>query len=375
MILKKIEIVNFRNYESLELTFNKKTNIIYGNNAQGKTNILESIYVLGLTKSHRSFIDNNLIKEGQTKSKIFGIVEKDNIPTKMEIRLDNKNKKLKIDNNEIKKVSDYISKFNIIIFYPEDLEIIKGSPNIRRQYFNLELSQLYSQYYKVLNDYKKILKIRNEYLKQMQKNIEVDKNYFDILTECLIEKAIFIYKARDKFILKINEHSEKIFKRISGTSGFNIRYSPYFKLDSFETEYLKENLRYRFNKILSTEIKLGMTLVGPHRDEFLFCIEDKNLKEYGSQGQQRLAIISLKLAEIEVFKKYCKTTPLLLLDDVFSELDDSKKNKLLRYIHNKVQTIITTTDLNNIDEKTLKNAKIFKIKNGIVIKTKEVNKK
>ncbi len=375
MILKKIEIVNFRNYESLELTFNKKTNIIYGNNAQGKTNILESIYVLGLTKSHRSFIDNNLIKEGQTKSKIFGIVEKNNINTKMEIYLDNKNKKLKIDNNEIKKVSDYISKLNIIIFYPEDLEIIKGSPNIRRQYFNLELSQLYSQYYKVLNDYKKILKIRNEYLKQMQKNIEVDKNYFDILTECLIEKAIFIYKARDKFILKINEHSGKIFKRISGTNGFNIRYSPYFKLDSFETEYLKENLRYRFNKILSTEIKLGMTLVGPHRDEFLFCVEDKNLKEYGSQGQQRLAIISLKLAEIEVFKKYCKTTPLLLLDDVFSELDDSKKNKLLRYINNKAQTIITTTDLNNIDEKTLKNAKIFKIKNGIVIKTKEVDKK
>lgn len=375
MILKKMEIVNFRNYESLELTFNKKTNIIYGNNAQGKTNILESIYVLGLTRSHRSFIDNNLIKEGQTKSKIFGIVEKNNINTKMEIHLDNKNKKLKIDNNEIKKVSDYISKFNIIIFYPEDLEIIKGSPNIRRQYFNLELSQLYSQYYKVLNDYKKILKIRNEYLKQMQKNIDVDKNYFDILTECLIEKAIFIYKARDKFILKINEHSEKIFKRISGTNGFNIRYSPYFKLDSFETEYLKENLRYRFNKILSTEIKLGMTLVGPHRDEFLFCIEDKNLKEYGSQGQQRLAIISLKLAEIEVFKKYCKTTPLLLLDDVFSELDDSKKKKLLRYIHNKAQTIITTTDLNNIDEKTLKNAKIFKIKNGIVIKTKEVDKK
>ena len=375
MILKNIEIVNFRNYESLELTFNKKTNIIYGNNAQGKTNILESIYVLGLTKSHRSFIDNNLIKEGKGKSKIKGIIQKNNINTKMEIHLENKNKKLRIDNTEIKKISDYISKFNIIIFFPEDLEIIKGSPHLRRQYFNLELSQLYSQYFKVLNDYKKILRIRNEYLKQMQKNIEIDKNYFDILTECLIEKAIFIYKARDKFVLKLNDNCEKIFKRISGASGFNIKYSPYFKLDNFETEYLKENLRYRFDKILNTEIKLGMTLVGPHRDDFLFFIENKNLKEFGSQGQQRLAIISLKLAEIEVFKKHCKTTPLLLLDDVFSELDDSKKNKLLKYIQNKAQTIITTTDLSNIDEKTLASAKLFKIKNGSVIKTKEVDKK
>ncbi|MGE5456115.1 MAG: DNA replication/repair protein RecF [Ignavibacteriales bacterium] len=375
MILKKIEIVNFRNYESLELNLNKKTNIIYGNNAQGKTNILESIYVLGLTKSHRSFIDNNLIKEGQTKSRIVGIVENNNINTKMEIHLETKNKKMKIDNSEIKKISDYISKFNIIIFYPEDLEIIKGSPNIRRQYFNLELSQLYSQYFKVLNDFKKILKIRNEYLKQMQKNIEIDRNYFDILTECLIEKAIFIYKAREKFILKINEHCGKIFKRISGQDDFYIKYSPYFKLDSFETTYLKENLRSKFNKMLSTEIKLGMTLVGPHRDEFLFCVGEKNLKEYGSQGQQRLAIISLKLAEIEVFKNYCKTTPVLLLDDVFSELDDSKKNKLLKFIQNKAQTIITTTDLNNIDQKTLENAKIFKVKEGTVIKTKEVDKK
>ncbi|MDD2377488.1 MAG: DNA replication/repair protein RecF [Bacilli bacterium] len=374
MILKSIKIENFRNYEALELLFDKKINIIYGNNAQGKTNILESIYVLGLTKSHRSFIDNNLIKNGFNRAKISGVVFNNRLNTNMEVTIENKTKHLKIDNSDIKKTSDYISKLNIIIFYPEDLELIKGSPSIRRKYFNLELSQLYSQYFKVLNDYKKILKIRNEYLKQMQKNIKVDQTYFDILTEYLIDKAIFIYKARDKFLLRINESCEKIYEKVSGSKGLNIKYSPYFNFESFETDYLKQFLKDKCLKMYNTEIKLGMTLVGPHRDDFIFYLKDKNLKEYGSQGQQRLAVIALKLAEVEVFKNYNKINPILLLDDVFSELDDTKKNKLLRYISKNTQTFITTTDLNNINQKTLSKAKIFKIKEGKVIKTKEVEK-
>ncbi|MDD4809096.1 MAG: DNA replication/repair protein RecF, partial [Bacilli bacterium] len=318
------------------------------------------------------FIDNNLIKNGFNNAKIKGNILDNNIKSTMEINIEKKNKHFKIDNNDIKKTSDYISKLNIIIFYPEDLELIKGSPGVRRKYFNLELSQLYPKYFKVLNDYKKILKIRNDYLKQMQKGIEVDQTYFDILTEYLIENAIFIYKARNKFILRINEYFGKIYKRISGTEGLIIKYSPYFNLENFETEYLKKTLKEKVIKMHSTEIKLGVTLIGPHRDDFLFYLKENNIKEFGSQGQQRLAIISLKLAEVDVFRKYNNKIPILLLDDVFSELDDNKKNKLLKYISKNTQTFITTTDLKNIDPKTLTQAKIFKIKEGKVIKTKEV---
>ena len=182
MILKKIELSNFRNYNHLSTRFYKGINIIYGDNAQGKTNLLESIYTLGLTKSHRSFIDNNLIKNGEDKSIIRGIVNNGSLDTKLELTIENNKKKLFIDDSPIRKVSDYLSSMNIIIFYPDDLELLKGSPQIRRKYFNLELSQLYSNYYVVLNDYNKLLKIRNEYLKKLNFNKYVDMNYFNILT-------------------------------------------------------------------------------------------------------------------------------------------------------------------------------------------------
>ena len=183
MFLKQLKIANFWNYKTLDIKLYNHINIIYGNNAQGKTNILESIYVLGITKSHRSFTLEDLIMNGESQAKISGIIEKNNMESFFEIILSTKKKKYMIDSDEIKKTSDYISNMNIIIFYPEDLEIIKGSPDIRRRYLNLELSQLYNNYYRVLNDYNKLLKIRNDYLKKMQKGIKVDENYFMIITE------------------------------------------------------------------------------------------------------------------------------------------------------------------------------------------------
>lgn len=371
MFIKELKIVNFRNYKTLDIKLSNHINIIYGNNAQGKTNILESIYVLGITKSHRSFTLEDLIMNGESQAKISGKVEKNGIESLYEINLNTMKKKYKIDSDEIKKTSDYISNMNIIIFYPEDLEIIKGSPDIRRRYLNLELSQLYNNYYRVLNDYNKLLKIRNDYLKKMQKGIKVDENYFMIVTEYLIDKATFIYRARNKFTNKLNSYATKIFWEIMHLEGFSLKYKTNFDFKEYTESEIKEQLKVKFEREKSAEVKSGNTLYGPHRDDFEFYLGNNNLKSYGSQGQQRVAVLSIKLAEIEIFKNYSKTSPILLLDDVFSELDDEKKNNLLKYINDDIQTIITTTDLENIDDAIIKKSKLFKIESGCVVEKLE----
>lgn len=372
MILKKIELINFRNYEKLSVRFYKGINIIYGDNAQGKTNLLESIYVLGITKSHRSFIDNNLIMNSKNFSSISGIINKGSLDINLKIIIENNKKVLNIDNSIIKRISDYISNMNIIIFYPDDLELLKGSPQIRRKYFNLELSQLYSNYYIVLNEYNKLLKIRNECLKKMANKIYVDKNYFDILTSYLVDKAIILMKMRGKYVEKINNYSPKIFKDIMELDNFNLKYNPSINIIFDNEDNYKENIIKFFNDKLYYDVKMCSTSYGPHKDDYEFLLDNVNLKNYGSQGQQRIAVLCLKLSEIEIFKKYKETTPILLLDDVFSELSDDKKNNLLKYISKDIQTIITTTELNNLDKRLIKKSKLFKIESGKLIKIKEV---
>ncbi len=372
MILKKIELHNFRNYEKLMTRFYKGINIIYGDNAQGKTNLLESIYVLGLTKSHRSFIDNNLIKNNCESLLIKGTVSGDLFDKNLQIVIDNKSKSYEIDGLSVKKVSDYISNVNIIIFYPDDLEILKGSPQLRRKYLNMELSQLYNSYFVVLNDYNKLLKMRNEYLKKMNKGQNFDMNYFDIITSYLIEKAIIIYQMRYKFIEKINETCAQIYKDIMGLDGFHIEYISNLKIKDMKDPTLKEKLFEQYRNQLDYEQRMCITTLGPHKDDFNFMVGSNNLKLYGSQGQQRVAVLTLKLAEIPIFKKYKETTPILLLDDVFSELSDDKKNNLIKYISKDIQTIITTTELNNLDGRLVKKAKLFKIEKGKLTKIKEV---
>lgn len=368
MYLKKLNLKNFRNYDNLDIKLNKNINIIYGNNAQGKTNLLESIYVLSMARSHQFSIDNNLIKYGKEKCKVKGIVEDNKINTTLEISFSDKNKNLKIDNNEIKKVGNYItSMFSTIIFYPEDLEIIKGSPQERRNFINLELSQISNNYYKILTEYNKLLKIRNNLFKKSK----IDEAYFNIITKSLIEKAVIIYKMRYKFINEINQECGKIFYSFTKNENFKLNYEPNIEFDNFETEYLKNKLIDKFKKNYEKEINALTTLYGPHRDEVIFLLDNKNIKEFGSQGQQRVAILSVKLSEINIFKKYKKVNPILLLDDVFSELDDIKKNNLIKYLKNDNQVVITTTDLKRINKKTLGQASVFKIKEGKIIRMEE----
>ncbi len=372
MILKNISIINFRNYKKLDLDLNDKINIIYGQNGQGKTNILESIYVLALTKSHRSFIDNNLIKNGEESAIIKGKLKKD-ISYNLEILLGKTKKQVKIDNSVESKLSTYIDKMNVIIFSSEDLELIKGSPGERRKYINLELSQLSANYYNALNDFEKLLKIRNETLKKINNLEEVDLNYFNILTEYLVNKSVFIYQMRNKYIQKLNDICPKIFKEISGLEGFNIKYKPSIDISSFEKENIKKILEETLRENFEKEVSAKMTIYGPHRDDFEFCKGNDSLRDFGSQGQQKMAVLALKLSEIEIFSDYKKTSPIILLDDVFSDLDSLKKNNLLKHINKNMQVIITTTDLDSIDKKLLKKAKLIHIKNGEVLQ-EEVKK-
>ena len=370
MYLKSIFLSNFRNYNTLSLDLDKHINIIYGNNAQGKTNLLESIYVLAFTKSHRSFIDNNLIKNGCDNCKIRGVVVKDSINSNLEIEFDLNKKKLKIDQDLIRTVSDYITLMNIIIFYPDDLELIKGSPIERRKFLNFEISQINKDYLKILSDYNKLLKMRNDYLKKYSMSYNFDKNYFDTLTEHLIDKASYIYYYRYKFVEKLNNYVDNIFKDIMNLSDFHLIYKSPITFD--KRENIKIQMKERLNHLYDVELKLSTTMFGPHKDDLEFYLGDKNLKNYGSQGQQRVAVLAIKLAEIEIIKKNTGYNPILLLDDVFSELDDSKKNNLLQYIKKGIQTIITTTDLNNIDESIMKQAKLIEISNGNIVQIKEV---
>ena len=370
MYLSKIELKHFRNYKNIKIKLNSHMNIFIGNNAQGKTNILESIYVLALTKSHRYGIENNLIQKNFDYCFIKGTIKDGKKIKDLEIRLDKQKKKFMIDKKEIHKVSEYISNMKIIMFCPDDLDIIKGSPQIRRNLMNIQLSQLFYPYVQYLNEYNKILKSRNEYLKLMSVNNYTDYRYLEILDEKLCERAIKIYQYREKYLNFINQKIRIIFKKITSIDGLSVDYENNIDLTNFNEDEIKNKFSSKLSNNIKREIMQGTTLYGPHRDDFVFYIEQNNMRLYGSQGQQRMAIVAFKLAEIELFKEILGTSPILLLDDIFSELDISTRKKLIQFIPDDIQTIITTTDLKNIQKKIVEKAKIFNVDSGNI--TEEV---
>ena len=366
MRIEHLKLTNFRNYSSLELSFNNRVNIIIGDNGKGKTNILESIYVLSLTKSNRFGIEDNLIKFNEEISKIEGLIKSGELLKKQEIVLTKKKKQILINNKEMRRIKDYISNFCVISFTPEDLEIIKGSPNIRRNMLNIDISQLHNSYITYLNEFNQIVKIRNEYLKRMNLNGNTDIRYLDVVNESMIDKAVKIYEYRYNFFQKINEIIPKIFKKLSNLSELKIKYETSFDLDKFDVEEIKKNYLNKLKKNFKNELMQGVTLIGPHRDDFSFDLSGLDMKNFASQGQQRLAIIALKIAEIYLFKDVTSEYPVLLLDDIFSEIDIKKRNKIICFLLKDIQSIITTTDINDIDEKLLENATIYKVNNDKV---------
>ena len=367
MKIRNISLLNFRNYSKLSLEFGENMNIFIGDNAQGKTNILESIVVLALTKSHRIGSYPNIIQYNKEKCKISGTVKNNKVTTKLNIEMTEDTKKLSINNTNITKISDYISNLNVIIFTPEDIDIIKGSPNVRRNLLNIQLCQLSRDYLKTYNEYNRLLKTRNEYLKRLFNTGSEDISYLDVLTEKLIEKAIIIYQKRKEYIDMVNIHINDYFQDISDYGKIQVKYIPNIPLEDYDYESIRKKLKHILKKNYKKELNYGMTIYGPHRDDFTFEYEEKDLRVFGSQGQQKLAVLSFKLSEISIFEDITNTLPILLLDDIFGELDIKKRNKLLKLITNyDIQSIITTTDLKNIQKKYLKNADIYDVVEGKV---------
>ena len=267
MKIRKISLLNFRNCSNINFSLHEGMNIFIGDNAQGKTNILEAITMLALTKSHRVGVNPNIIMFNKKKSQIKGVIKKDKVISKLQIDITEDGKDLYINQTNIKKVADYISNLNIIIFTPDDLEIVKGSPNIRRNLLNIQLSQISKIYLNTYNEYNKILKTRNEYLKILFSNSIADKTYLDILTDKLIEKAVIIYQKRQEYIDIINKNINHYYKDIAGFDGLSVEYVTNIDIKGCSDLEIKEKLKSSFDKYYSKELNYVMTMFGPHRDD------------------------------------------------------------------------------------------------------------
>ncbi len=357
MIVKRVELSNFRNYELLKLDLDKKTNILYGKNAQGKTNVLESIYVCSTTKSHRSNKDAELIKLDCDEAHIKLFIEKNNREQRIDIHLRrNKTKGIAINGIPIKKASELFGVFNVVIFSPEDLDIIKKGPAERRKFIDMELCQLDKIYVYNLTNYNKIIIQRNKLLKDIYFRPEL-KQTLEVWDNQLAEYGSKIIERREKFIKEINNIMKPIHRELTGgVEDINIIYNK-----NCESEDLLKTLEDNRER----DIKYKSTSIGPHKDDILFFHEDKNIRIYGSQGQQRTVALSLKLAEIELVKTLINDLPVLLLDDVLSELDSDRQNHLLKSLDN-IQTVITCTGLDEFIENRFKINKVFQVTEGNV---------
>src|SRR5699024_6857548 len=314
---------------------------------QGKTNLMEAIHVLGFTKSHRTTKDKELIQWDKNYAKIKGSIYKRKQQFPLEIQISNKGKKAKLNHLEQKRLSDYIGALNIVMFAPEDLNLVKGSPQIRRRFIDMEIGQIQPVYIYHLGQYLKILKQRNHLLKQLQKQHKPDLTMLRVLTEQINDHLVIVMEKRFLFLQKLRTWASDIHKGISRRiEDLDIRYHASIDISEGETkENIQTLFKEEFQKIETKEIERGTTLIGPHRDDLLFYVNGKNVQTYDSQGQQRTTALSLKLAEIELIHQETHDYPILLLDDVLSELDDYRQSHLLDTIVSKVHTLFFNTSL------------------------------
>lgn len=357
MNIRSIELKNFRNYENLEISFDEGTNILFGDNAQGKTNILEAAYMSGTTKSHKGSRDKEMILFGEEEAHLKTVVARGGREYQIDMHLKkNRAKGIAIDKIPIKKASELFGILNIVFFSPEDLNIIKNGPAERRRFLDSELCQLDRIYLADLTNYNKILAQRNKLLKDMiyRPGLSDTLPVWDMQ---LIETGKKIIRRRKQFVDELREIVSDIHYRISGgKEELFLKYEPNIDDIFFEDE---------LNRAKEKDKKLCQTSVGPHRDDLLFSIGDVDIRKYGSQGQQRTSALSLKLSEIELVRKSISDTPVLLLDDVLSELDSSRQNYLLNNISD-TQTIITCTGLDEFVRNRFTVNRVFEVIAGHV---------
>lgn len=359
MIVESLKLQNYRNYEYLNMNFDEKINIIYGDNAQGKTNILESMYVCATSKSHRGSKDREIIRFDNDESHIKVNVKKNDMNYRIDMHLKkNKPKGIAVNGIPIKRAVELFGILNIVFFSPEDLNIIKNGPSERRRFIDMELSQLDKIYLDCLINYNKVVNQRNSLLKEYAFSGREDIiSSLDIWDMQLVKYGNDVIKSREKFVKEINYLVKSIHTKLSGDrEQLEIIYEPCVKEQDFESELVR---------VRDRDLKFKCTNIGPHKDDMCFLINGMDVRKYGSQGQQRTAALSLKLAEIELVKQIIHDTPVLFLDDVLSELDSRRQNFLLDSIGN-IQTMITCTGLDEFINNRFSINKIFKVVNGTV---------
>jgi DNA replication and repair protein RecF len=367
LFLKKLAVVNYRNYKKEELSFDNNVNVFIGENAQGKTNIMEAIYVLAMANSHRTPRVKELIHWDEDYAKIEGVVQKKSGPLHLSFVITQKGKKAKLNQLEQRRLTDYIGACNVVMFAPEDLNLVKGSPQVRRRFIDMEIGQINPLYIYHLSQYQKILAQRNHLLRDMFRNkSNENQTMLEILTEQMIEVAARIVHKRLGFISMLETWALPIHTGITrGNEQLRIEYKSSIEVsDKQELSKMIEAFQNKFVKIKDREIDRSTTLFGPHRDDLIFYVNEKDVQTFGSQGQQRTTALSLKLAEIELIHAEIGEYPILLLDDVLSELDDHRQSHLLNTIQNKVQTFVTTTSVEGIHHETLEHASIFQVEQG-----------
>ena len=358
MWLKNLSIKQFRNYHNIEVDFNPKLNVFVGRNAQGKTNLLESIYFLALTRSHRTKTDKNLIQFEEEQLQVSGLLQKKIATIPLEIDLTQKGRITKVNHLKQARLSDYIGHMNVVLFAPEDLQLVKGAPAIRRKFIDMELGQIKPIYLSDLSSYNHVLKQRNTYLKTTQ---NIDETFLSVLDDQLVEYGCRVMIHRTDFIQKMDFFGQKKHFDISDQlEDLSIRYQPSVKFD--DKEHLADSFYRALQKSRTRDLFKKNTGVGPHRDDMTFLINGIEAS-FGSQGQHRSLVLSIKLAEIELMESITKESPILLLDDVMSELDNNRQLKLLETISHNIQTFITTTSLEHLQNLPA-NLSVFTVQNG-----------
>lgn len=354
MYVEEVNLYQFRNYSQINLSLHPKLNIFYGKNAQGKTNILESLYLCATGRSHRTTHEKEAIHWQKDEAHIRLFLHKQNRIEKIDFHLDKGGKKSAAHNGiPIQKLGELLGIMNVVIFSPEDLQLIKSGPKERRRFLDIELCQLDRIYYYNLQQYHKVLKQRNHFLKQINKN---PKDMTDIWDEQLVYFGEKVIETRKVFIEKLNDLAFLIHGNITAQKEkLSIEYAP-----SVSSNYFREKLKEHFMR----DIQSGTTSIGPHRDDIIFKVNGMDLRTYGSQGQQRSAALSLKIAEIDLMQQETGEYPVLLLDDVLSELDANRQTHLLLAIQDKVQTFITAPSLTDVARQLIHTPKVFHVKHG-----------
>lgn len=360
MFIKRLQMLNYRNYNVLDISLGPHVNVFMGDNAQGKTNILEGIYYCAFARSHRTSKDRELINWNSDNALLSVTVGRERLDKRIDISILKDGKKaIQINKIKIKKIGELFGNFNVVMFSPEDLKIIKDSPGVRRKFIDMELCQLNPKYYYNLVQYNKVLNERNSILR----NRNINKDILEVYDMQLVEFGYNIIIDRLEYIQKLNKYSTKIHSDItSGKEKIEFKYISTIK----DLENIKENFYSLLEKNRSRDCERGITSIGPHRDDFTVLINDIDTKSYGSQGQQRTAVLTIKFSSLKIIKELTGEHPVLLLDDVLSELDFSRKRYILSTIGD-IQTIITCTGIEDLYEYLDDKSKVFKVKDGEIL--------